>query len=116
MLAILRGEPDPGADSDLGDIVVLPQVREARDSGTLRATPIFTSLDQVDADHLIWCTGFRPALGPVRSLADAAPRGMYLVGYGDWVGPGAATITGVAPYAKRVAEDIANNVRSQKNV
>ncbi|WP_040423209.1 NAD(P)-binding domain-containing protein [Corynebacterium lipophiloflavum] len=115
MLAILRGEEDPGADSDLGDIVVLPQVRDARDSGLLRATPIFDSLDQVDADHLIWCTGFRPALGPVRLLADAAPRGLYLVGYGDWVGPGSATITGVGPYAKRVAQEIANNVRSQKN-
>lgn len=32
-LAIGRGEPDPGADSDLGDIVALPEVRAARDSG-----------------------------------------------------------------------------------
>ncbi|WJY69111.1 NAD(P)-binding domain-containing protein [Corynebacterium auris] len=107
VLAIQRGEPDPGADSNLGDIVALPQVREARDSGRLTATPMFDSLHEVDADHLIWCTGFRPALEPVRSLLDA-PIPLFLVGYGDLVGPGAATITGVAPFAKRAAQGVAN--------
>lgn len=112
-LAIQRGEPDPGADSDLGDIVVLPEVRAARDTGRLQATPMFTSLDEVDADHLIWCTGFRPALGPVRRLLDGTtPRysALHLVGYGDWTGPGAATITGVGPYAKQAAREIAESV------
>ncbi len=103
-LAILRGEPDPGADSRLGDIVMVPEVRAARDSGRLRATPMFTSLDEVDADHLIWCTGFRPALGPVRGLLDHPD--VHLVGYGDWTGPGSATITGVGPYAKEAARRI----------
>ena len=103
---ILRGEDDPGADSDLGDIVVLPAVKAARDSGRLVATPQFTSLDEVTADHLIWCTGFRPALRPFRGVMD---RGLplHLVGYGDWTGPGSATITGVGPYAKRTAEAVA---------
>lgn len=105
-LAILRGEEDPGADSELGDIVVLPAVRAARDSGRLRATPQFRSLDEVDAEHLIWCTGFRPALRPFRRVLD---RGLplHLVGYGDWLGPGSATILGVGPYAKRAAEAVA---------
>jgi len=105
-LAILRGEDDPGADSQLGDIVVLPAVKKARDSGRLVATPQFASLDDVDADHLIWCTGFRPALRPFRGVMG---RGLplHLVGYGDWTGPGSATITGVGPYAKRTAEKVA---------
>ena len=105
-LAILRGEEDPGADSQLGDIVVLPAVKAARDSGRLRSTPQFTSLDEVDADHLIWCTGFRPALRPFRGVLD---RGLplHLVGYGDWLGPGSATIVGVGPYAKRAADAVA---------
>src|SRR5699024_3310361 len=64
-LAVQRGETDPGADSELGDIVVLPEVRAARDAGWLAATPMFNSLNEVRADHLIWCTGFRPSLGPV---------------------------------------------------
>ncbi|MDR7328434.1 NAD(P)-binding domain-containing protein [Corynebacterium guangdongense] len=115
-LAILRGEADPGNDTELGDIVMLPAVRQARDSGALRATPMFTSLDEVDADHLIWCTGFRPALGPVRGLLDArrSPTvgGLFLVGYGDWVGPGAATIVGVSPVARAAAESVAAFLRA----
>ncbi len=115
-LAILRGEEDPGNDTELGDIVMLPNVRKARDSGALRATPMFASLDEVDADHLIWCTGFRPALGPVRGLLDAerSPTvdGLLLVGYGDWVGPGAATIVGVSPIARAAAESVAAFLRA----
>ena len=112
-LAIGRGEPDPGADSELGDIVVLPEVRAARDSGRLKATPMFSSLDEVEADRLIWCTRFRPAIGPVRRLLEnGKPQypGLHVVGYGDWTGPGAATITGVGPYAKKAARDIADSV------
>ena len=124
MLAILRGEEDPGADSRLGDIVMLPEVLAARDEGRLRATPMFDSLDELNGrgdcqgsggddgafDHLIWCTGFRPALGPVRSLLDGrapAVPGLHLVGYGDWAGPGSATITGLGPHAKATAAAIA---------
>lgn len=111
ILALKRGEPDPGPDESIGDIVVLPAVRAARDSGKLRATAMFSSLSEVDADHLIWCTGFRPALQPFRKLMNHSnpsgpvPKvpGLYLVGYGNWVSPGAATIVGVAPIAKEVA-------------
>ncbi|MFD5869110.1 FAD-dependent oxidoreductase [Corynebacterium sp. NPDC060344] len=134
MLAILRGEGDPGSDSQLGDIVMLPEVLAARDDGRLRATPMFASLDELNGaggghvgdasggsdggagpgdepfDHLIWCTGFRPALGPVRSLLNGrepAVPGLHLVGYGDWAGPGSATITGLGPHAKATAQSIA---------
>lgn len=111
-LAVQRGETDPGADSELGDIVVLPEVRAARDTGWLAATPMFSSLNEVRADHLIWCTGFRPSLGPVRRLLDGTtPKypGLHLVGYGDWTGPGSATLTGVGLYAKQTARSIADS-------
>ncbi|MDK6565504.1 NAD(P)-binding domain-containing protein [Corynebacterium pyruviciproducens] len=108
MLAILRGEKDPGPDRELGDIVMLPAIRAARDSGRLVAHPMFDSLDNVTADHLIWCTGFRPALGPLRGHLHN-PH-LHLVGYGDIVGPGAATITGVAPYAKAAAKKATQNL------
>lgn len=109
-LALQRGQPDPGADSELGDIVMVPQVRRARDSGRLRATPMFESVDEVTADHLIWCTGFHPTLGHLREVLDGrTPRhpGLYLVGYGEWTGPGSATILGVNPYARATAREIA---------
>lgn len=102
--AMLRGEEDPGSESELGDIVVVPAVKKARDAGLLESTPMFDSLDEVQTDHLIWCTGFRPTLGPFRHVRDT-PR-LYLVGYGTWTGPGSATITGVAPFAKRTAQQI----------
>ena len=92
-----------GATDSIGDIVALPPVRKARDSGALTWTPMFSSLDDVHADHLIWCTGFRPALGPFRSIDSDL---IEFVGYGDRVGPGAATIMGVSPFAKRAAERV----------
>lgn len=112
--AIQRGEPDPGADSSLGDIVMVPEVLAARDQGLLTATPMFTTLDDVHADDLIWATGFRPAIRPFTSLLDdKTPKhpGMFFVGYGDWVGPGAATITGVAPFAKRAAQGVVDQIK-----
>ena len=108
--AISRGEPDPGPDSNLGDIVALPHLQRLRDAGLLYSTPMFSNLTEVDTDHLIWCTGFRPALRPFsRVLSGRQPlhEGFFFVGYGNWVGPGAATITGVAPFAKRAARKIA---------
>lgn len=112
-LAIQRGESDPGADEQLGDIVMVPEVRTARDAGQLQATPMFDSIDEVDADHLIWCTGYHPALGHLEAVLDGhEPRhpGLHLVGYGDWTGPGSATILGVGPYAKAAARQIATDL------
>lgn len=108
-LAMQRGEPDPGGSGELGDIVVVPPVRAARDAGRLVASPMVDRLDRIEADHLVWCTGFRPALGHLRGLLDGrTPRvpGLHLVGYGDWTGPGSATLAGVAPGARRAAEAI----------
>lgn len=106
-LALFRGEPDPGPADRLGDIVMVPSVRAARDDGRLVALPMVTSLDRIEADHLVWCTGFRPALRHLRGLlAGRTPTvpGLFLVGYGDWTGPGSATLAGVAPGARAAAE------------
>lgn len=114
--AINRGEPDPGADTNLGDIVMVPPVLKARDEGLLRATPMPNSLDDINADHLIWATGFRPALRPIsRLLVDRQPTvpGLFLVGFGTWTGPGSATITGVSPFAKQAAADVASFIKGR---
>lgn len=128
--AMQRGEPDPGSESELGDIVMVPSVLRARDEGKLTATPMFTSLDELNpdgphpVDHLIWATGFRPALGPLRRLLkhkttgassrepafEATVPNLHLLGYGTWTGPGSATITGVSPFAKGVADTVIDTV------
>lgn len=126
------GEQHAGVGS-LGDIVMVPEVRAARDRGALHAQPMFTRLTptgvawengaDAEADAIVWCTGFRPALrhlasmhlrdreGRVRvggrsgtqSLVD--PR-IYLVGYGDWVGAASATLIGVGRTARATTEDL----------
>lgn len=114
-LAILRGEKElPPSVSDFGDIIVTDLVRRARDEGRLAWQPAPDSLDELEEagiEHFIWATGFRPALGPVRSLLDdqrhPTVEHLYLLGYGDWTGPGSATITGVGVFAKQIAQAIA---------
>jgi cation diffusion facilitator CzcD-associated flavoprotein CzcO len=121
----------------LGDIVIVASVRDARDRGVLKANPMFDRLipdgvawadgTQQRADAVIWCTGFRPALRHLRSLhlrtaeghvAVGGPSGtqvvdeprLYLVGYGDWVGPASATLAGIGPSARATAEAVVRGV------
>lgn len=127
--AIAAGKPDPGGPASLGDIVMVPEVRAARDRGVLRALPMFDRLtpDGVawgarvqPADAIVWATGFRPALTHLRPLglrerdgsiavtgtrAVKEPR-LHLLGYGDWTGPGSATIIGVGRTAKAAVAEL----------
>jgi len=62
--------------------------------------PIVDSLSELDHDHLIWCTGFRPALGSFRHLMrgrESDVENLHLVGYGNWTDNGSATLMGVGP-------------------
>jgi putative flavoprotein involved in K+ transport len=133
--AQLEGGDHPGVGG-LGDIVMVPSVRDARERGVLKALPMFGRLDATgivwadgtrhDADAVIWCTGFRPALrhlsplhlntenghprtdGPTDTQATGEPR-LHLVGYGDWTGAASATLIG----AGRTARDTARVVVQQ---
>ncbi|MGZ3145249.1 ArsO family NAD(P)H-dependent flavin-containing monooxygenase [Lentzea chajnantorensis] len=109
-----------GGVGELGDIVAVPAVREARDSGLLVATPMDDGV-LADADAVIWCTGFRAALGHLAPLRLRAANGriavdgttaveeprLHLVGYGSWTGPASATLIGVGPTAKATVAKIA---------
>ncbi len=82
--ALDEGRTDNGGVASLGDIVAVPPVREARDAGLLKAQPMFSRLTRTgvqwddgttaEADAIIWCTGFRPALSHLAPLACAATR------------------------------------------
>ena len=112
-----------GGVGELGDIVAVPPVREARDSGLLVATPMDPSA-LAEADAVIWSTGFRPALGhlgPLRlrdecgrvavegTTAVEEPR-LHLLGYGGWTGAASATLIGVGPTAKATVARIAESL------
>jgi putative flavoprotein involved in K+ transport len=136
-LQALREGRDHAGVAGLGDIVMVPGVREARDRGALKAQPMFERLTPSGiawadgttqaADAVIWCTGFRPALQHLRPLALRARNGripvggpagtralhderVHLVGYGDWVGPASATLAGVGPSARDTAADLADRL------
>jgi cation diffusion facilitator CzcD-associated flavoprotein CzcO len=121
---------DPGPARSLGDIVMVPAVREARARGVLRATPMFGrfTADGVvwpdgkatREDAVVWATGFRSALGhlgalgvvgddgrvAVRGTRSVAEPRLWLVGYGEWTGFASATLIGVGRSARGTVEEI----------
>lgn len=107
-VAIARGDGDPGGADFGGDIVMVPEVRRARERGLLTAEPMVASLDELSSfDALIWATGFRPALSAVRGLERGLDTpGLYVLGFDSLNGPGAGTIGGVSPFARDIARRI----------
>lgn len=118
---------DEGAQlGGLGDIVMVPAVREARDRGVLDSVRPFTHFDEngvvwrdgtrTELDAIIWCTGFRSTLDHLRDLAIVTEDGkmevdrgqsigqphLWLSGYGNWTGSASATLLG----AGRAARDM----------
>ncbi|KUN17271.1 pyridine nucleotide-disulfide oxidoreductase [Streptomyces corchorusii] len=125
--ALDAGRSDTGGVASLGDIVAVPPVRAA---GLLTTKLMFTRLtatgvrwadgSQSDADAIVWCTGFRPALAHLAPLNLRGPRGriptdgtralgeprLHLLGYGDWTGPASATLMGVGRTARDAAREV----------
>jgi putative flavoprotein involved in K+ transport len=130
-----EGRPEPPAGG-LGDVVMVPPVREARDRGELhsaapfeRFTPegvVWPGGAEEPVDAVIWCTGFRAALQHLWPLGildedgrveTGGPDGgsvtrsvseprLWLVGYGDWTGYASATVIGVGRTARSTAREI----------
>ena len=102
----------------------------ARERGVLHAVAPFARFTQdgvvwpdgtrSTVDAVIWCTGFRPALGYLESLGVCTADGrvavngthsiqeprLWLVGYGDWTGAASATLIGVTRTARSTVEEI----------
>jgi cation diffusion facilitator CzcD-associated flavoprotein CzcO len=122
--ARLRGAAGPDLPGGLGDVVMVPSVREARARGVLGSVRPFSRFTQngvvwadgraAASDVVIWCTGFKPALEHLRSLdvveadgrvvvernrAVKEPR-LWLMGYGDWTGAASATLIGAGRTAR----------------
>lgn len=127
-----KAAADPTAPNvgDLGDIVMVPPVTEARTRGVLTARPMFDRVtptgiawdggETLDADAIIWATGFRAHLDHLAPLGLTGPDGriavdgtralgeprLHLLGYGNWTGPASATIIGAARSAKTAIADL----------
>lgn len=122
----------------LGDVIVVPPVKEARDAGLLQPAPMFRSFTkrgvrfadggELDVDAVIWCTGFRPELRHLAPLglrgkdgrialegtASVHVPGLYLLGYGDWTGPASATLIGVGRTARDTVTAIAQLLNDRR--
>ncbi|MFC0581121.1 ArsO family NAD(P)H-dependent flavin-containing monooxygenase [Micrococcoides hystricis] len=134
--ALAAGDEEPVSVGSLGDIIVVPSVKAARDAGDLVSRRMFVELTPAGprwpdgsvshADAIIWCTGFKHDLRHVSGLAglgggeDDAPRtqsplltasvdhpGLYFLGYGDWCGPASAPLIGVGTWARDTVAAIA---------
>lgn len=128
--ALDAGLPDTAGVRGLGDVVMVPSVRDARERGVLHARGMFERLTpdgvvwpdgtREPAEAVVWCTGFRPDLGHLAPLGLRGPDGhiptvgtratgeprLHLVGYGDWTGPGSATLIGVGRTAREAVDDM----------
>ena len=134
--ALQNGE-DPGRPYGLADVVQVPPVRDAKTAGRLgdlrppiarfsAAGVVWPDGTEEPVDAVIWCTGFRPALGFLDGLgvvgvdgrvavegtrSTAEPR-LWLVGYGSWTGFASATLIGVGRSARATAREVAHSLSS----
>lgn len=131
-----EGRPDPVQNGGLGDIVMIPPVREARKRGVMHSVRPFSKFvdngvvwpdgARSHVDAVLWCTGFRPALKHLKPLhlindvgrvdvidgrATQEPR-LWLVGYGDWCGFASATLIGVMRTARSTVAQITEYLNS----
>lgn len=123
------------AQGGLGQVVMVPPVRAARERGLLQSVRPFTAFTPhgvvwpdgrtTPVDTVIWATGFAPALGHLAPLgvvgadgevatvgtrATAVP-GLWLVGYGEWTGFASATLIGVGRSARQTVTEIQQALR-----
>ena len=133
-LAIKEGRSIDTPLGGLGDIVMVPSVREARERGVLVSERPFEAFTESgirwpdarheEVDAVIWCTGFKPSLQHLSDLdvietdgkvavnegrSIKEPR-LWLVGYGDWTGPASATLAGVMRAARTAAQEISREL------
>jgi thioredoxin reductase len=125
-----EGKPFNAANYDLGNIVMVPPVKEARSRGVLISSGSFESMyengviwsdgTKEDFDSIIWCTGFGYTTSFLKNIVSADERGivkteeskateisgLWLAGYGSWTGYASATLIGINRNAKQTCNEI----------
>jgi putative flavoprotein involved in K+ transport len=128
------GTIDP-ASYNLGNVVMVPPVREARSRGVLTARPTFLAMyeqgvlwpdgSREEFGAVIWCTGFGFATDHLGSLGiveekgkvaceatrSIAVDGLWLVGYGGFTGFASATLIGVGRSARQTVKEVTDHLK-----
>jgi len=137
--AMQEGREYRAPQVSLGDIIMVPSVREARDRDVLHAQPPFDRFTEngivwangafQPIDAVIWCTGFYYALDHLRPLnllrkdgkidtdgtRAAKIEGLWLVGYGGWTGYASATLIGVGRSARQTVKEVRTYLNQWKD-
>lgn len=137
--ARILGAADRASNTTLGDIVMVPPVRRARERGVLTAVRPFARMTgsgvvwrdgtETPVDAVIWCTGFRPATDHLRPLGIVEPDGrvavvdqravgeqrLWLAGYGNWTGAASATLVGAARTARELVPRISEALAATRH-
>ena len=111
-----KGEKFDPATYNIGNIVMVPSVQDARARGVLKSGGQIETLDETGViwkngrketfDAIIWCTGFHYATQHLSPLLQIDSRGkiktkgtratyipgLWMVGYGGWTGFASATL------------------------
>lgn len=125
-----KGEKFDSSKYNLGNIVMVPPVKEARERDVLQSRKTFPEMfkngvvwpdgEKETFDVVIWCTGFGYATDHLSRLVETDERGktetdgtrsveepgLWLVGYGGWTGFASATIIGVGRTAKETVKQV----------
>lgn len=131
-----EGKPFDASQYNLGNIVMVPPVKEARQRGVLISSGSFHKLyqngviwengEEEEFDAIIWCTGFGYDTKYLNSLIKTDERGiantqesksldidgLWLVGYGGWTGFASATLVGLNRTAKQTIQEIEEFLKS----
>ena len=131
-----KGEKFDFSKYNLGSIVMVPSVKQARErkvlssAGTIKELfkegVVWSDGRREDFDVIIWCTGFGYATkhladhitpdttGKIRTKGTRAEEteGLWLVGYGNWTGFASATIIGVGRSAKQTVKEIEGYIKN----
>lgn len=133
-----KGEKFDATRYNLGNIVMVPPVKDARERDVLQSSGSFIEMDEKGIvwkdgiheafDTIIWCTGFGYATGHLSDLVEmdargkiitegtkaAEMQGLWLVGYGGWTGFASATLIGVGRSANKTVMEV-NEFLNHKN-
>lgn len=131
-----EGKPFDASLYNLGNIVMVPPVVDARERGVLVSSGVFNQINEngvVREDGtfepfqaIIWCTGFGFDTNYLKSLIEIDERGkahttesksldvdgLWLVGYGNWTGYASATLVGLNRTAKQTIAEVEEFLKS----